>query len=543
MSKMKILLLALYCDGMWGIHEEIGICYIAAYLREHGYEVMLKGMDVNSINYAEFKDFAPDIIGMPAYDINKEWVYRSCKEMRKLLPKAVICVGGSLPTCHRKEVLKECREIDLTIRGEGELTFLEMVLKLEKGQGLDEIKGITYRKGSEIIENDMRPLIDDLNALPFPARDILLQNNIKIAQISTSRGCTAKCSFCASQLYWKRWRGRSIDNVVDEIHHIVNIYGIKAFNIIDGSFEDPGNNIERIKGIAENILSRGLQISYYVQIRAEFYKQASQELVDILKKSGLSSVCIGIESANEEDLKLYKKNAGLDDMGKAIEFFRDNDINVDPGFINFNPYSTLTKLRKNIDFLEKYGFAANPDYIIKCSKIYKGTTLFRKVEEDNLINDTSCFECYFRFADEKVKQVYEYTYSYLKGADPASTTVFRGICHGSSFNYVGIACMKTLFLNHSLTNAYKIVREYELHCRNTSATANKKIAEWFRGILSIADQGWNNMLADETSEKLLPKEYLKDIALSFHYQNEKLKIKLSELIMDEPFKDLLRFML
>ncbi|WP_432409066.1 B12-binding domain-containing radical SAM protein [Wukongibacter sp. M2B1] len=543
MKRMRILLFALYCDGMWEVHEEIGICYITAYLRERGYEVILKSIGIDSLNYSEITELAPDVIGIPVYDANKMGVYEACIELRKLLPDTIICIGGSVPTCYGKDVLVECPEVDIAIKGEGEHTFYEMLLKLESGDSLDGVKGIIFRKGREIAENAVRPLIENMDSLPFPARDMLEEKNIKVAQISTSRGCTARCSFCASKLYWTRWRGRSVENVVDEIQHIINKHGIRAFNFIDGSFEDPGNDFKRIYSIAKGILDSGLTISYYVHMRAEFFKMVSPDLIETLKKSGLVTACIGLESANEEDLRLYNKNASIDDMEKAIDVLKQYDINLDPGFINFNPYSTFDKLKKNIDFLEKHGFAANPDYIIKSSRIYRGTTLYRKTSSDNLMRNKEIYECGFIFSDPRIKELYEYTFLYLKGEDPSNVSIFRAICHGSSFNNVGISCMKKLFLNHSLIEAYEIMREYEIECKNIGSSVNKSNSIWFRNIIKLAEEGWDSRKADEISNKYLSKEYLKDIARGFQYQNERLRSRLFKLDLKKEFLDLQKFIL
>ncbi|SCY96052.1 B12-binding domain-containing radical SAM protein [Alkaliphilus peptidifermentans] len=543
MKKLRILLFALYCDGMWQIHEEIGICYIASYLRKYGYEVILKSIEVNSINYSQLAELNPDVIGIPVYDANKKGVYEACIQLRRLLPETVISIGGSVPTCYGIDVLKECREIDIAIKGEGELTFLELLTKLESNSSLDKVKGIIYREGSNIVENETRPLIDNMDNLPFPSRDILKEMDIKVAQISTSRGCTANCSFCASKLYWTKWRGRSVDSVVDEMQYIVNNYGIRAFNIIDGSFEDPGNDFNRIYSIAQGILDRGLVITYYVHMRAEFFNRAPADLIQLLKKSGLVTVCIGLESADAEDLKLYNKNATLNEIEKAIEVLQQHDINVDPGFINFNPYTTFQKLKKNIDFLERHGFASNPDYIIKSSRIYRGTTLHKRASRDNLLRDEEVYECGFYFADTRIKDLYEYTFLHLKGVDPVDVSIFRGICHGSSFNNVGISCMKKLLLKYSLNEAYEIVKDYENECRNISSHINKSIALWFREIIKLAEEGWDKGQAEEISFKYLPKQYLKDIVRSFQYQNERLRKQLFKLDMDKGFVGLLKYIL
>ena len=82
---------------------------------------------------------------------------------------------------------------------------------------VEDVRGLIYRKGDTIISNKDQDLIKDLDMLPPPARDLLVDNNIRFAQVLTSRGCTRNCSFCCSNGYWKKWRGRDIKKVIDEV--------------------------------------------------------------------------------------------------------------------------------------------------------------------------------------------------------------------------------------------------------------------------------------------------------------------------------------
>lgn len=352
---MKVTLLALYTEGMQLWQEEIGLCSLASFLRRAGYEVQLISYLESDIDYKEILDFKPDLLGISLYDINKNAAYRVSGKLRQLMPELFLCFGGNLPTYFDEGILEECKDVDFVIRGEGENVLLEVVSKSDLKASMREIKGVTFREGEQIIVNESQELICDLDSLPFPARDLLIQNHSKSAQISTSRGCKAKCTFCASQLFWKRWRGRSVKNIVDELEYIVNTYGIRTFNFIDGSFEDPGDDSDRLWQIAREIVDRKLFISYFCHMRAEFYKNASDEQLRLLKESGLCGVCTGLESGNKRDLRLYGKIANHYDMDRAIHIFNEYGINIEPGFINFNPYSTLEGLRENINFLKSTG--------------------------------------------------------------------------------------------------------------------------------------------------------------------------------------------
>ena len=512
MKKLSILLLAVYTDGMRNNLEEIGLGCLAGYLREKGYDVTLRSLNAFSPDHSLLADSRPDIVGFSLYTINKNSVYDFSRALKRMLPDVIICAGGSLPSYNGSRVLQECEAIDIVVRGEGEITFWELVERIACGARWDDIRGLTYRSGDRIVENENRPLIESIEALPQPARDLMVQNGAKIALISTSRGCNAKCSFCASQLFWKQWRGRSPQKVVDEIETIARQYGVRTFMIIDGSFEDPGPGLDRMLAIAREINGRGLRICYYANIRADFYRKASEEAMTLLKESGLCSACIGIESGNEADLKLYHKIASPAEIKLAVDLFRKYEINVEPGFINFNPYTTFDKLRQNIQFLEEYGFASNIMYVMTCAKLYQGTRLYERAASDRLISDEGKFG--YQFLDNRVQRLLEFIQDYLL-TDIKTRSACRAIDYYTTLRLTAIACYKRFFEGPEHQGAYQILKEYEQNHLVLFGKANRKVSQWFNQLISIAEAGWDETLARNASDQLLSQNDIVEMAFQF----------------------------
>lgn len=536
MKRIKILLISVYNENMMQHQEDIGVCFIAAFLRQKGYEVMILRVKEEAINYNKIKNYGPGIIGLPVYDVSKGSVYRVIEKIRQVLPRVFICAGGALPTYSDIEMMKEFPLIDFVVRGEGELTFWELVSILpDFADGHPKrIKGLTYRDGNMIIANDNRELIRDINTLPMPARDILRDNRLKTAQISSSRGCIARCSFCISTLFWNKWRGRSAEKIVEEIEYIVNTYGIKTFNFIDGSLEDPGPGVKRIRSIVEGIVKRKLNISYFADLRSEFQRKADPEIMELLKESGLCGVCVGFESANEADQKLYKKIASINDNIKFIELLRKYDINIEPGFINFNPYSTFPRLKKNIEFLEKYGFASNFDYIVNRYRMYKGTPLYYKTKKDSLVilKEGKCPEHGYEFVEKRIEFLYDYIDAY-----------FAAINNNTDSDITALAFYATKFftlLNH-LKRQFKIGKEDEGYTsavqiekqnKQVLADINHRAAQWFKRLLTLAEAGWDPGKADEISNNILSADYINKTVLKLHQNKFKLHMKLVKLNLD-----------
>ncbi len=192
--------------------------------------------------------------------------------------------------------------------------------------------------------------------------------------------------FVAKQLFWAKWRGRSVANVVKEIEEIQKLYGIDAFfHFIDSSLEDPDGGKKRLWDLINEILHRKLKIYFFANFRADFVRTASPELMRSLVSAGLCGACIGLESFNDDDLKLYGKIATAEDNHRIIKLFRQFDIHIQPGFININPYTTLDGLRQNIRSLKQYKMLCNRSMFLNQLSIFQGTAIHKKLQHDGLI--------------------------------------------------------------------------------------------------------------------------------------------------------------
>ncbi|MCX7920713.1 MAG: B12-binding domain-containing radical SAM protein [Clostridia bacterium] len=534
MRKVKVLLIALYSDKMLKNLEEIGICYIAAFLRNKGYDVMLSGVYENEIDYKKICEFAPDIIGTPVYSQSKDLVYRFINRVKEECSEAAICVGGFLPTYYGVEMMEENPLIDYAIRGEGESVFLELISAIEKNEGFENVKGLNYRKNNKIIVNEKQDLIEDYEALPFPSRDLLVENKLKIAQISSSRGCSGRCSFCCCPNFWQtngkhKWRGRKVKRIVDEIENIKQNYGIDYFSLIENSFEDPGSNFRKVWDTAEEIVSRNLQIYYYLCFRTEFHKKATDELLDLLKKSGLCSVYLGIESFNENDLKVYKKIATVEDNIKAIELFRSAQINITIGFINFNPYSSFEGLRENIDLLEKYGFASHFPQIRRV-RVFRGTSLYTMLENDGLLRESRYDDDYrYSYRDSRIEPLANFLdEEFVKVGSMLGTLVSIADYYSNDY-LVTLTCYKRRFENERSDKALELVIDNELKVKELLAGLNTRSSGCFRRLLDFAENGWDQTQAQGIVREYLDDNYAKKMCIDLGRKKAELYLKLTKL--------------
>ena len=504
---MKILLIAFYTKSMYTKHEEIGISSVASYVREKGYHVKLMSC-IDFPDYELIKEYSPDIIGFNVYKITVEHIKKSCDKISVLLPHAVICLGGIEATASAVDLLKKIPTAKIAVRGEGEESFLYVIKALERKNSLYNIRGITFRENDKIIENNEREAIKDIDILPDPSRDLLVQNKLKLAHIITSRGCEGHCTFCSSRLMSKTCRERSIDKILNEINHIYDHYKIDTFFFRNSSFEAGDNGIERITKIAEGIIQRKLKITYFTFFRAEFSKIATPEVMALLKKSGLFAGYIGIDAANEEDLKLYGKMANNEDNHNIIKLFKKYNIGAPIGFIFYNPYSTLNTLKKNVAFLKRYNYI----FVFTNYQLIDGTPLALKVERDGLINQNS-FEGY-NFKDENVGHTIHYIkkftaeHSFYANALDALFSLARDV------EFL-IPHLYQLCANNN--RVIKILDQYMENNWIKITVVNEIIAAWIEGVLDLSSRFNKNKLDSYSDD---------------YWENKKLDTLINELLMN-----------
>lgn len=307
--------------------EHLGLGYLTAVLRNAG--AMVKIIEAplmeqrNSQVLDEISEWKPDMVGISLTTISVAHAQRFGIELRQLLgAKCFIFAGGALATHSGANLLKleGWNFLDGLIRGEGEIPVLRLAEAIHTKGDLKTVPNLIYRDSFGIQQNPLTRAVENLDDLPDPARDQLEQHNgyLSIIRLSSSRGCTAHCTFCNAPHARNRigpsvkgWRGASPKRVVDEIERLVHKYNFHTFDFVDSTFEDPdGGRIgkARVRRIAEEILERGLKIYYNVCMQAYNWHEEDEPLLDLLWRSGLEKVNVGIESGSETGLKRWQKN-------------------------------------------------------------------------------------------------------------------------------------------------------------------------------------------------------------------------------------------
>jgi anaerobic magnesium-protoporphyrin IX monomethyl ester cyclase len=428
--------------------EHVGVAMMASVLRRAGFSASIvevpHGEEAAVVDrlFAE----APSIVCFTLMSLNVASCVAFSALLRARMPALRIICGGPAGTYADIEVLEHNPHVDVVAIGEGEPTIFELVQRTYLGESITDCLGICYRaEDGSFRRNPTRPLLHDLDALPFAARDQLEAHGgrLEYVRVSTSRGCVARCTFCSAPHIGNRvqagkaWRGRSVESILDELTAVVRDHRFRTFDFVDSTFEDPdGGPIgkQRIARLARGILDRQLDIYFNCCMRAENWSDDDHDLLELMVSAGLEKVNVGIESGTEGELRLWDKRATVDDNVRIIRLLREHDVYLAMGFIQFHPYATIDTITANARFLREHA-GHNLRRMTERLEIYPGTPLVATLQADGLLNDDfhrTLGHYEYRFRDERVARLARHFASlyndadyHERGAIAAQSSVFR----------------------------------------------------------------------------------------------------------------------
>jgi radical SAM superfamily enzyme YgiQ (UPF0313 family) len=363
----------------------LGLAYIASMLRQ-SHEVKI--IDSNILNYTigdverELRSFNPDVVGITSVTPSIYEAYKVAETAKKVREDCIVVLGGPHATFMPRQTMEECKYIDIIVKGEGEETTRELIENIEKGASLKGVKGITFREKNEIIDTEPRPFIKNIDDIPFPSRDLLPMhlynfNGVKYTTMLTSRGCPFGCSFCSSsRLFGGYWRGRSPENVLEEMKIVYEEYGIRNIEFIDDTFTLDQKRAEKI---CDGIIEQGWDISWGASSRVD---TLSRELAEKMKKAGCWIIFLGIESGSQKILDAIGKRITLEQAKKAVKILKEAGIQVLGSFIIGFLQDTKETIKETIKFAK----SLNLDYAeFSILTPYPGTPIFDYAKKNNML--------------------------------------------------------------------------------------------------------------------------------------------------------------
>jgi len=367
----------------------LGLGYLASVLEKSKYDVNIIDCQALDINYEEFKTELnkkqADIVGITSTTLTYKSALKIIKIVKEVWPKTITLLGGPHVTFWDKEALKECPELDIVVRKEGEETFLDIVGRIEEGKTYYDTLGTTCRKKEKIIKNDDRPYIENLDDLPFPAHHLwplerLTKHGIIIFPIISSRGCVYWCDFCTTvRMFGRRYRMRTPKNVVDELQYLKKRFGANRFTFYDDAFTV---DQDRVLAICREIKNRKLKIEWDCETRVDM---VTKELLLEMKNAGCASIWFGVESGSQKVLDAMRKGISPSQIVKAFKWAKEAGLITVAGVVLGFPGETKETIEETTKFIEKL----NPNDVgYYIATPYPGTPLYNKVVEEGILRIT-----------------------------------------------------------------------------------------------------------------------------------------------------------
>lgn len=337
----------------------MGLGYVAACLEQAGHAVEILEPEISGMTDREmadhFREYRPDLVGFTCTTST----VNSCSRISEIAKAACNCktlIGGVHASALPQVTMRQFPTFDFLSYGEGEYMTVELLNRMEAAvPDYSGILGLAYRESDDVVINAPRPAIKEMDSIPFPARHLvdlrqyrpqpLFYKGIPCATINTSRGCPARCTFCASfnSLGYK-YRPHSPDYVLNEVDELVNRYGIRHIHMVDDTFT---LKKERAIAICEGILERGYKIIWHCFARVD---TVDEDLLRIMKRAGCFSLLFGIETGDMQVMKNIKKGVTLNQARKALAISNQLGLKTQCGFMFGNRGDTLETVRKTLEF-------------------------------------------------------------------------------------------------------------------------------------------------------------------------------------------------
>lgn len=365
----------------------LGLGYIAAYARLNGHFVKIADLSVSPglLKKAELQQY--ELVGITADTAR----YFKAMDVAGRAKQAglLVVMGGYHATFMDREIL-ETGYVDVVVRGEGEKSFTDLAAALESAApltNLEKVKGISFIHNGKYYRNEDAEFIDNLDELPFPARDLFEMQKYKnhlaerpLASLITSRGCPFNCHFCASTRFGgRKWRFRSAKNIADEMELLYHDYGYRAFAFLDDNFTTGKN---RVMQLADEIEGRKMtDILWWCFSRVDKLLN-NEDMVRRMAETGAYMIFMGLESIDEDTLDHYGKKISNRQQADAVKLLRKYCIKVHGSFIVGDPAETREQISKTVEWAMKL----NPESLqLSILTPYPGTMLYDKLAGEKRI--------------------------------------------------------------------------------------------------------------------------------------------------------------
>ncbi len=383
---MRVALIGPKWHQMVNSYPSLGLGYLAAIAEQEGHEVAIFDMGLRpktpvEDEVKEIVAWRPDVVAFTSMTTS----YKSVEDAAALLKEALgvpIIIGGPHATT-LPELTLQNPHIDFLAYGEGEMIFRDWLRQLAAGDTRwGNNKGLWYKEDGHIVNGGERELIPDLDVLPFPARHLFdlkayplyAPDGQQMLTVLTSRGCPYKCSFCFKGIVGRTYRQRSPENIVAELRHLIERYGIRNFYFMDDLFTI---NVKRLEAILDYFIAQDLDIRWRCLARVD---RVNPDLLKKMYRAGCRQIHFGIESGNPEVLRRTAKHINLEQVRQAVEWTEEAGILSKGYFILGLPGDTEETMRQTIEFAASLPLS---EAMFSIATPFPGTELWEELVHKN----------------------------------------------------------------------------------------------------------------------------------------------------------------
>lgn len=400
-------------EDNFGMFPPLGLAYIGAILENHGHKVKTVdcfaegfqtranidgkiriGLRDNDI-LAEIKNFNPQVVGISNnFTSFVTDALNLTRIIKKQFPQTMLIMGGAHPTMDYEEIIK-LPYVDLIVRGEGEYTMVELLENLSRGNSIEKIKGIVWKKDdSKIVVNETKEPIPNLDSLPIPAYHLLnmtlyltqkssnfqYSKKFPVGHLVTSRGCRYNCIFCSTTKLFRKFRAHSSSRVLEEMEFLIKKYRVREIHFHDDSFLCDS---KRVLEICNGILERNLNITWQIS-QGITICDASKEMLELMYKSGMYRIGLPIESGSKRILKFIRKPIDLDRTIEVINQCNKLGVYTHGNFIIGFPNETKGNIEETASFI----YRSNLDFVklLICQPL-AGSDLYEVYKKEGLLGN------------------------------------------------------------------------------------------------------------------------------------------------------------
>ncbi|MBU1932234.1 B12-binding domain-containing radical SAM protein [Patescibacteria group bacterium] len=382
--------------GLVSVQYPINIGYLVSYLKKAGIECTVRDFEVESFSEMAFLESVrkamPSIIGFSCMTPHIKNGAKLSRLVKRHFPDILTVVGGVHASAIPEQTLREFPHFDVVVHGEGERTLVELYHGW-LNRNIENVSGIAYRskEGGNIQINPPRPMIRNLDEIPFPDRDLVdirryrtshvsrgfSRKTKNIAEIICSRGCPYECIFCASKVvHSRKVRFRSPENIIAEMEYLINARYIAHFSFLDDTFT---LRKDIMIPVCEYMRKRRVSFDAYTRVN-----DIDEEKISIMVSSGCKKISFGVESGSPKVLKLLKKGITVEQVEHAVAISRNAELHtIETTFmVGCHPDETL----KDIEMTKKLIHKLKPDILaVNISIPYPGTELNRILKSKGLL--------------------------------------------------------------------------------------------------------------------------------------------------------------